>query len=239
MESGDLKVKERGRGKRRKLLQKERLIERYRREGILRSRAVIEAFRKVPREEFVPPRYREQAYLDTPLPIGYGQTISAPHMVCIYAEQLDLKVGLKVLEIGAGSGYNAAVMAEIVAPENLPQEKWGHVYTVEIVPELCTFAQANLERAGYGDRVTVLCRDGSTGLPEYSPYDRIAVTASAPDVPEPLVEQLKEGGLLLIPVGSSFFQKLLLISKREGKIVKRDLGAVAFVPLRGRFGWKS
>ncbi len=216
---------------------KERLIKYYIRSGILKSEEVIKAFKKVPREVFVLPEYINQAYSDVPLPIGYGQTISAPHMVCMYAEYLRLKPGLKVLEIGAGSGYNAAVMAEMVSPSHLPREKWGHVYSLEIVPELCEFARVNLRRAGYDDRVTVICRDGGLGFPEKAPFDRIAITAAAPNIPPPLIEQLSDKGVLLIPLGSSFFQRLVLVKKVKREIVRDELSSVAFVPLKGKYGW--
>ncbi len=218
---------------------KERLIDYYIKSGVLRSQDVIRAFRKVPRELFVLPEYINQAYNDIPLPIGYGQTISAPHMVCMYAECLRLKPGLKVLEIGAGSGYNAAVIAEIIAPLHTSRDKWGHVFSLEIVPELCEFAKVNLKRTGYHERVTVICKDGSLGLPEAAPFDRIAVTAAAPRVPPPLIEQLVDEGLLLIPIGSSYFQRLVLLRKVKGKVFKEDISSVAFVPLKGKYGWRE
>jgi len=206
-------------------------------EGILRSPKVIRAMRNVPREEFLPKTLREQAYVDMPLPIGFGQTISALHMVAIMAEALELDVGQKILEIGAGSGYHAAILAEIVSPHEI--ERPGHVYTIEIVPELAEFARGNLERLGYGESVTVVCGDGSVGYSEHAPYDRILVTAAAPSVPKPLIEQLKVGGLLIIPIGSVyFFQELLKVRKEsEAKTSTKSLGGVAFVPLTGKYGW--
>lgn len=158
-------------------------------------------------------------------------------MVAIMNEALELKVGHKVLEVGAGSGWHASTIAEIVAPTNHPKERWGHVYTVEIIEGLAKLARENVNRAGYGDRVTVICGDGSLGYPEEAPYDRIIVTAAAPDVPKPLVEQLKNGGVLVIPVGGlRFFQSLFRVRKLKGKILKENLGGVAFVPLTGRYG---
>lgn len=158
-------------------------------------------------------------------------------MVAIMNEALELRVGHKVLEVGAGSGWHASTIAEIVAPTERPREEWGHVYTVEIVPGLAEFAKNNVERAGYGDRVTVICGDGSLGYPERAPYDRILVTAAAPDVPKPLLEQLKEGGVLVIPIGGlHFFQSLFRVRKRRGRILRENLGGVAFVPLTGRYG---
>jgi len=217
---------------------KETLISYYKKTGILRSPEVERAFRKVPREEFVPSGYREMAYVDRPLPIGYGQTISAPHMVVMMCEALELKPGHKVLEVGTGSGYHAAVVAEIVAPEGV--EKPGRVVTVERIPELVEYARRNLERTGYLDRVKVVCGDGSKGYPEEAPYDRILVTAAAPRVPKPLVEQLEVGGILVIPVGSLYlYQDLLKVKKLpDGEVTVENLGGVAFVPLVGKYGWR-
>jgi protein-L-isoaspartate(D-aspartate) O-methyltransferase len=159
-------------------------------------------------------------------------------MVSIMNEALRLEAGHKVLEVGAGSGWHAATIAEIVAPNDTPRSEWGHVYTVEIVRELAEFARRNIMTAGYGDRVTIMCDDGSLGYSEKAPYDRILVTAAAPDVPSSLTEQLKPSGTLLIPVGSAYlFQSLMRITKGvDGKIRKENLGGVAFVPLTGRYG---
>lgn len=147
--------------------------------GYIKSEAVRKAMEKVPREEFLPPDQRRYAYLDQPLPIGEGQTVSAPHMVAMICEVLDLKKGMKVLEIGAGCGYNAAVVAEIVGKE-------GHVYSIERIKSLYNMAKNNLKRLGYDDRVTVIFGDGTLGYPDAAPYDRIYVTASAPQIPPPL-----------------------------------------------------
>jgi len=162
-------------------------------------------------------------------------------MVAIMNEALQLEVGHKVLEIGAGSGWHAATIAEIVAPNDAPRSEWGHVYTVEIIESLADFARKNIMRAGYGDRVTIICADGSMGYPEKAPYDRILVTAAAPEIPPPLIEQLKPGGIMLIPVGSMyFFQNLIKVTKSvNGKISRENLGGVAFVPLTGRYGHKA
>ncbi len=159
-------------------------------------------------------------------------------MVSIMNEALQLEVGQKVLEVGAGSGWHAATIAEIVAPSDTPRSEWGHVYTVEIIQGLAEFARRNIMKAGYGDRVTILYADGSMGYSEKAPYDRILVTAAAPDVPKPLTAQLKPNGIMLIPVGSMYlFQSLMKITKgTNGKIKKENLGGVAFVPLTGRYG---
>lgn len=161
-------------------------------------------------------------------------------MVAIMNEALQLEVGNKVLEVGAGSGWHAATIAKIVAPSSAPRSEWGHVYTVEIIEGLADFARRNIMRAGYGDRVTIICADGSIGYSEKAPYDRILVTAAAPDIPKPLIEQLKNGGIMLIPIGSAhFFQSLIKVTKEaDGKIRQENLGGVAFVPLTGCYGHK-
>jgi protein-L-isoaspartate(D-aspartate) O-methyltransferase len=161
-------------------------------------------------------------------------------MVAIMNEALQLEVGNKVLEVGAGSGWHAATIAEIVAPSEAPRSEWGHVYTIEIIEGLAEFARRNVMKAGYGDRVTIICGDGSMGYPEKAPYERIVVTAAAPDIPKPLIEQLKNGGIMLIPIGSlHLFQNLIKVVKGDdGKIRQENLGGVAFVPLTGRHGHK-
>lgn len=195
-----------------------------------------EAFRRVPREEFVLPSVRSDAYRDSPLSIGQGQTISAPHMCVIMCEGLELQAGMIVLEIGAGSGYHAALCAEIVAGKEALNK--GHVYTIEIVDKLISFAQGNLDRSGYADYVTLLNRDGGLGLPEHAPFDRILVAAAAPNVPPPLLEQLAPNGIMLIPVGSrGFYQELMMVRKdAEGTPTFKRWGGVAFVPLTGKYG---
>lgn len=160
-------------------------------------------------------------------------------MVSIMDEALQLEAGHKVLEIGAGSGWHASTIAEIVAPSGMAKDRWGHVYTVEIVAELADFARKNIEDAGYGDRITIICGDGTEGYPVEAPYDRILVTAAAPDVPKPLIQQLKTGGVLVIPVGGLYlYQTLLRVRKRDDKITEENLGGVAFVPLVGKHGYK-
>lgn len=208
-------------------------------EGVIRSPSVEQAMLRVPRELFVPEDLRCEAYVDQPLPIGYGQTISAPHMVAIMCEEARLGIGMKVLEVGTGSGYHAAVMAEIVAPSDAPRQEWGHVYSIERLPELAKRAMANLRRAGYSDRVTVVVGDGTKGYPEKAPYDRIVVTAAAPEPPKPLIEQLKPGGIMVIPVGDSFLQYLYVIEKKsDGTLDYKRVTPCLFVPLIGEYGWK-
>jgi protein-L-isoaspartate(D-aspartate) O-methyltransferase len=218
----------------------EKLIDNLVKQGILRTPAVIQALHRVPRSKFLPIDVQEYASTDTPLPIGFGQTISAPHMVAIMDEALQLEVGHCVLEVGAGSGWHAATVAEIVAPTEAPRSEWGHVFAVEVVRPLADIARKNIMNAGYGDRVTIINNDGSKGYPEKAPFDRILVTAAAPAVPIPLLDQLKIGGVLLVPVGSPFlFQTLLRLTKHtDGKIVEENQGSVAFVPLTGEYGQK-
>lgn len=187
---------------------------------------VLQAMMKVKREHFVPEKCKSLAYADMPLPIGHSQTISAPHMVAIMVQLLDLREGMNVLDIGTGSGYHAAVMAQLVGSS-------GYIYSVEIIPELVKMAGENLKVAGI-ENVTVIQGDGSLGLPEYAPYDRINVAASAPEVPKPLMDQLAKGGKMAVPVGS-YYQELVLVTKEDGSTSQR-LMAVAFVPLVGRFG---
>ncbi|MBN2110083.1 MAG: protein-L-isoaspartate O-methyltransferase [Methanosarcinaceae archaeon] len=193
------------------------------------SNKVLNAMRKVPRHLFVPEVYRDSSYADTPLSIGYAQTISAPHMVAIMCNLLELEKGLKVLEIGTGSGYNAAVMAELVGSE-------GRIYSVERLEPLVKFARSNLEEAGYGN-VEVILADGTLGYPQEAPYDRICVTASAPGTPGALLDQLKAGGLMVIPEGH-IYQNLYLIKKKaDDSILKKKWGGVTFVPLVGDNGF--
>ncbi len=204
--------------------QKNRLIDELRRHGT--SERVLDAMRRVPRHLFVPEREQKNAYADHPLPIGWGQTISAPHMVAIMCDLLDIQDGMKVLEIGAGSGYHAAVMAELAGN--------GHVYAVELIEDLALFARENIKKAGISN-VTVLVEDGSIGLPGFAPYDRISVACAAPDIPETLTEQLKPGGKLVIPVGKHI-QELYLVTKING-LKKEAKGGVVFVPLVGKKGF--
>jgi protein-L-isoaspartate(D-aspartate) O-methyltransferase len=159
-------------------------------------------------------------------------------MVSIMNEALQLEVGQKVLEVGGGSGWHAATIAETIAPRDAPRSEWGHVYTLEVVPNLAELSRKNIVNSGYGDRVTIIHGDGSKGYPEKAPFDRILVTAAAPRVPEPLINQLKSGAIMLIPIGSaSLFQNLIKISKgNEGKISEENLCGVAFVPLTGEHG---
>jgi protein-L-isoaspartate(D-aspartate) O-methyltransferase len=218
----------------------EKLIDNLIKQGILHTPNVVKAMQTVPRTKFLPADSQAYSTTDTPLPIGYGQTISAPHMVAIMNEALELRTGQKILEVGAGSGWHAATIAEIVAPEQAPRSEWGRVYTMEINPNLADVARKNIMNTGYGDRITTIVGDGSKGYAEKAPYDRVVVAAAAPDIPNPLVDQLKPEGILLIPVGSaSLFQTLLKVTKgTDGKLKEESLGGVAFVPLIGEYGFK-
>jgi len=212
---------------------REKLVNELIKEGVLKTPEVINAFMKVPRELFVNKDFRELAYADSPLPIGYGQTISAPSMVAIMTEELKPAKGDKVLEVGTGSGYQAAILAELVKPE-------GHVWSIEVIPELAAFAERNLRKAGYTQYVTVVVGDGSEGLAEYAPYDKIMVTAASPDIPEPLIRQLKCGGRLVIPVGRLHLQVLKVVSKDvKCRVSARDSVPCVFVPLVGKYGFKE
>ena len=209
--------------------ERNRLVDSLKQRGYVTSRGVEEAMRKVPREEFLPADLKEEAYVDSPLPIGEGQTISAPHMVAIMVENLKLRPGLMILEVGTGSGYHAAVCAEIIGPN-------GHVYSIERITELASFAEANLKRTGYAKQVTVILGDGSKGLLDHAPYDRIFVAAGAPDIPSPLTAQLAPGGKLLVPVGTRWYQDLIRVTRNGAKLEKENLGGCVFVPLLGEYG---
>ena len=191
------------------------------------SPAVMEAMAAVPREEFVPAELAGRAYENTPLPIGQGQTISQPFIVALMTDLLDPEPGDRVLELGTGCGYQAAILAHIV----------GEVYTVEVLPDLADTAARRLERLGYGN-VHVRVGDGARGWPEAAPFDGILATAAAPRVPSALVEQLAPGGRLVIPVDRAYGgQDLRLLTKdADGEVTTRSLLPVAFVPLTGTGG---
>ena len=197
-------------------------------EGRIKTKEVERAFLDVKREEFVPDHLMHYAYVDSPLEIGHGQTISAPHMVAIMVEGLDIKKGQKILEVGAGSGYHAAIVSKLVGSK-------GHVYTIERYSALAENAKKNLKNTGIKN-VTIENGDGSEGLPKYAPYDRIYVTCAAPDIPPPLIDQLKDQGKLMVPVGKMVCQ-LELIEKIKDKLHRKNLGGCAFVPLVGKHGF--
>lgn len=187
----------------------------------LRNEQVLEAMRTVARHRLVPEDVRSLAYADRPLPIGYGQTISQPYIVAFMTEQLDPRPTDRVLEIGTGSGYQAAVLAELV----------DEVYTIEIIPELAERAEKDLGELGY-ENIFVKAGDGFRGWPEKAPFDAIIVTCAPENVPEPLVDQLREGGRMIIPVGAEV-QELHLLSKVDGKVQTESVLPVRFVPMTG------
>ncbi len=181
--------------------------------------ATLDAMRKIPRERFVPENVKQYAYQDNPLPIGHGQTISQPYIVAFMTQELKLNPNDKVLEIGTGSGYQAAVLAEIVKT----------VYTIEIVKELGISAKKTLKELGY-DNVTVRIGDGYHGWKEHEPFDAIIVTAGIENIPQPLLDQLADGGRMIIPVGPSNRRNLVLVTKKNGKIKMKKVLPVRFVP---------
>lgn len=192
------------------------------------DRRVLAAFRKVPRHEFVPEAIRSSSYEDCALPIGEGQTISQPYMVAVMTELLGLKGAEKVLEVGTGSGYQAAILAELC----------GKVHTVERIDTLSARAGTILNRLGYSN-IDFIVGDGSEGYPKAAPFDGIIVTAGCPDIPQSLIEQLAEGGRLVIPVGERFFQALTVVTKEKGRIKTESSIGCVFVPLVGKYGWRD
>jgi protein-L-isoaspartate(D-aspartate) O-methyltransferase len=202
-----------------------RLVDELTREGVIKSERVRKALLSVPREEFVLPEYRMMAYEDRPLPLFAGATISAPHMVAMMCELIEPRSGMKILEVGAGSGYHAAVCAEAI-------ERRGKIYTIEIVKELAVYAAQNIERLGYWGVVEVYHGDGRRGLERHAPFDAVIVTAAASGIPRTLVDQLRDGGVLVIPVEEGAGQVLYRVVKRGEKIEKRAITYVLFVPLR-------
>lgn len=209
---------------------REKLVDSLKERGYIIKPEVVDALMTVPRHDFMPDFNRNMAYIDSPQQIGRGQTISAPHMVGIMLEALDLLPGQRVLEIGGGSGYHAACAAEIVG-------KKGQVYSVEIIEKLALGAQEMLQRTGYDERVTVVMGDGSRGYARGAPFDRIWVAAAAPEIPPQLTGQLMVGGKLLIPVGSRFQQELILVRKEKDRLYKESRGGCVFVPLVGDYGF--
>lgn len=196
------------------------------RRGVTNSR-VLDAMRSVPRHNFVPADLQDDAYADYPLPIGHGQTISQPYIVALMSALLTLEGHEKMLEVGTGSGYQAAILSLLAAS----------VDSVELIPELAENARETLQNLGYGN-VTIHEADGSLGWPENAPYDAILVTAAAPQVPRPLLDQLTPQGRMVLPVGGSGFQTLELWTQENNVWQPQEILPVAFVPLRGQHGWK-
>jgi protein-L-isoaspartate(D-aspartate) O-methyltransferase len=204
-----------------------RLVEDLRAKGI-RDLAVLRAFERVPRHQFVPTGIRHRAYEDTPLPIGNGQTISQPYIHAHYLELLKLKGTEKVLEIGTGTGYQTALLAQLV-----PQ-----VFTIERIAALTEQAKANLEKLGIAN-VSLCVGDGTLGWKAYAPFDAILVSAGSPSVPKPLLEQLADGGRLLVPEGDLESQHLMIYTRHGERTDKREVAPVRFVPLIGSHGWEN
>lgn len=209
---------------------RERMVHQQLEERGIEDERVLEAFRSVPRHEFVNPPYRDQAYGDRALPTEHGQTISQPYMVASMTEYLRVESGNTVLEIGTGSGYQTAILLELGA----------RVFTVERNGELSARARVRLSRLGYDDRVAFRVGDGTEGWPEHAPYDRVLVTAGAPSVPEPLKKQAGPDARIVIPVGSKARQELVVLSREGGGEWSEDrtTGCV-FVPLTGSEGWED
>jgi protein-L-isoaspartate(D-aspartate) O-methyltransferase len=204
-----------------------RLVELLREKGI-RDLAVLRAFDMTPRHAFVPSGVRHRAYEDAPLPIGSGQTISQPSIHARYLELLGLKGDERALEIGTGSGYQTVLLSHLVA----------QVFTIERIPALYAMAREAIARAG-AKNVSMLLGDGTVGWREYAPYDAILVSAGGPSIPQPLVDQLAEGGRMLVPVGPKEEQVLTLVVRKGGAIAATDVVPVRFVPLFGMHGWEQ
>jgi len=210
------------------VLHRQNMVNRQLRDRGIKDLRVLEAMTRVPRHLFVPAEVRDHAYEDSPLPIGEEQTVSQPYIVAAMLDALAIESTDVVLEVGTGSGYLAALLAELAR----------HVYTVERLPRLAQSAESILRTLNYSN-ITLQLGDGSAGLPQYSPYDVIVVSAAAPRVPEPLLEQLKEGGRMIIPVGPPHAQILQLVTKLDGTPASMKLDACRFVPLIGERGYTT
>lgn len=209
--------------------QRKELVENYIKSAGVTDERVLKAFLRTPRHEFVPKQYRRVAYSDVPLPIGEGQTISQPSLVAIMTQALELEGNEKVLEVGTGSGYQAAILAKLAK----------EVYTVEIIGKLAKKARKALEKLLIKN-VHVEVANGSLGLEKYAPYDAIIVTAATNMIPKPLIRQLKAAGRIVIPVGETLYGQELKVGKKVGNTIKFiDIEPVMFVPLHGKFGFKE
>ena len=205
--------------------QRRALINRMQERGI-RDLAVLRAFDQVPRHLFVPPAVAHMAYEDAPVPIGYGQTASQPSLQALYMQLLEIGKNDKVLEIGTGSGHQTAVLASLA----------DRVYSVERIRELATRAREQLDALRVSN-VAILVGDGTIGWSRYAPYDKVLVAAGGPEIPQPLVDQLAEGGRMLVPVGTREAQRLVLVEKEGTRVTQEEVLDCTFVPLLGRFGW--
>ena len=194
----------------------------------IKDERVLNAMKKVPRHLFVEDSFKQKAYDDTALSIGEGQTISQPYMVAIMTELMELKGDEKILEVGTGSGYQAVILAELAR----------EVYTIERVASLANKAKEKFSAIGYNN-IHIMVGDGTLGWQEEAPFDRIIITAGGPKVPEPLIEQMSEDGIIVAPIGDRFTQLLLKIIKSEGRISKEEFIPCVFVPLIGAYGWRE
>lgn len=209
-------------------IQRKNLIKKLKKEGYIKSKKIELAFQTIPRENFIYNTLHYSAYADTPLEIGYGQTISAPHMIAIICEELNLKKGQKILEIGSGSGYHAAIVSNILG-------KKGKLFSIERISYLANFAKRNLIKCGINN-VEIILGDGSLGFPKKAPYDRIYITCAAPRIPPDLIKQLKDPGKIIVPVGNVFCT-LTSLEKNKGNEIVSHLGGCTFVPLIGKSGY--
>lgn len=207
--------------------ERQRMVEEQLRRRSVHDPRVLAAMGEIPREEFVPLEWRVTAYGDSPVTIGYGQTISQPYMTALMAEALELDGTQTVLEVGAGCGYAAAVLGALAR----------RVVSLEIIPELAEMARQNLRRTGRDQNIEVIAADGSLGYAPLAPYDAISVAAGAPDVPPALLDQLRDPGRLVIPVGEFEDQELRVVHRQDGRIDYRVATLCRFVPLRGGEGW--
>ena len=207
-------------------MSKELLIKYWQKSKIITDPRLITAFKKIQRENFLPQELKYEAYNDNPLPIGYNQTISQPTTILIMLQALELKKTDNVLEVGTGSGYNAALISYII--------KQGKLYTTEIIPELAESAKNKLENY---KNIGVIKTDGSKGYKESAPYDKIIVTAACPKIPNLLIKQLKLNGTLVAPIGPLYNQEMLKIINRQNKLEIKNLGNFIFVPMQGEYGY--
>ena len=205
-------------------MSKQSLLDYWKQDKIVTDKRILEAFKEIPRENFVPKEYKDEAYSDYPLPLDHNQTISQPTTVAMMTQFLEPKPNQKILEIGAGSGYQAAILSHIVGSK-------GKIITTEIIPELAQTAKNNLKKY---KNVQIIHHDGSKGYRKQAPYDRIILTAACRQIPKPLIQQLKENGIILAPTGSFFMQIMVKGIKKKNKLETQDLGYFAFVPLTGK-----
>lgn len=210
---------------------KQSLIDYWINTKTITDKRVINAFKKIQRENFLPKNLKKYAYEDKPIPILKKQTISQPTTVMIMTQALEVKPGNKILEIGSGSGYQSALLSILVG-------KKGKIFTIEIIPELVKFTKENLKKSRITN-IDVIGGDGSKGYKKQAPYDRIIITAACPQIPKPLIEQLKIDGILVAPIGSIYPQKMLKIIKKKNKLITQNLGDFIFVPLKGKYGFSK